>query len=114
MYTNEIGNRCNLTVFATGSRCNDLTRNWILTPKLNLINNKNVFAGGDCIVPKNAQVAYQQGKYVAEILNGEHNNDFVFNNKGISVYVGNNICYTEPYGFIPSFIVKFYYKYLYR
>lgn len=101
-------------IFAIGSRPNDLTKGWTITPKLNLLDHKDVFVGGDCIQIKNAQVAYQQGKYVAETLNQNKfkKNDFKFDNNGIALYCGDNKYYVETKfykGIIPNFLVELYY-----
>ena len=65
---------------------------------------KNVFAIGDCssrknqMLPPTAQVAYQQGKYLADIFNNLNDddeidlstyNEFDFENKGQICYIGN-------------------------
>ena len=57
--------------------------------------NKNVFAIGDCAVfpnriPLSAQVAYQQGRYLAERFNNNFrgNDEFQFNDKGKIGYIG--------------------------
>jgi len=94
-------------VFAVGSRPNDLTSKWKLTPYLNLEGHSNIYSGGDgrgqrCFaslnlkegeigLPRNAQVAYEQGKYVALRLNSKENNkEFEFENKGIAIYTGHS------------------------
>ena len=61
--------------------------------KLEVINTKNVFALGDCgfnKTPPSAQVAYQEGKYLASCFNNNFKNkkDFIFSNKGQVCYVG--------------------------
>ena len=52
----------------------------------------NVFAIGDCAnsgFPPTAQVAYQQGEYLARRFNNNfNNNEFVFNNQGQIGYIG--------------------------
>ena len=52
----------------------------------------NVFAMGDCAnsgFPPTAQVAYQQGEYLANRLNNKFNdNKFVFNDQGQIGYIG--------------------------
>ena len=102
-------------IFATGSKPNDLTSKWKITNKLNLENHDNVFAGGDGIVqnlPRNAQVAYQQGVYIAKKINGEKLDEFNFINNGISIYCGNNKCLVEINNqtiILPSFLIDLYY-----
>lgn len=69
--------------------------------------NKNIFAIGDCSVfpyriPLSAQVAYQQGKYLAERFNQDfkNNNEFKFNDKGKIGYIGKgeSVFSTEIFG----------------
>ena len=60
---------------------------------LQVENTKNVFALGDCAYsghPPTAQVAYQQGKYLANNFNNNKFNikPFEFNNKGQICYIG--------------------------
>jgi NADH dehydrogenase FAD-containing subunit len=57
-------------------------------------NQKNLFAMGDCAYskfPPTAQVAYQQGIYLAKYFNSNFNknNKFEFKNKGQIGYIGN-------------------------
>lgn len=112
----------NHVIFAVGSRPNDLTSKWKLTPYLNLEGHSNIYSGGDgrsiedklqlqpslrlreasplcpstSALPRNAQVAYEQGKYVALRLNSKKNNkEFKFENKGIAMYIGSNKYYVE-------------------
>jgi NADH dehydrogenase FAD-containing subunit len=87
-----------MVIFATGSRPNGLTSQWKLTPRLRLLDHSRVYAGGDGIssnFPRNAQVAYEQGKYVARLLNGEIDEDFTFHSKGVAMYCGDSEYYTE-------------------
>ena len=90
-------------IFAIGSRPNDLTSKWKLTPYLNLEGHSNIYSGGDgrghsslfegeVALPRNAQVAYEQGKYIALRLNSKENNkkEFEFENKGIAIYTGHS------------------------
>lgn len=118
-FTENMRKNFDQVIFATGSRPNDLTKGWDITPKLNLLNYNEVFVGGDCIhgsvLPRNAQVAYQQGKYVAETLNQNKfkEKDFEYNNNGIALYIGNNDYYVETKfynGKIPEFFVELYYS----
>tara|TARA_X000000950_G_C13779644_1_gene604549 strand:- start:721 stop:1017 length:297 start_codon:yes stop_codon:yes gene_type:complete len=58
-----------------------------------LKNTNNVFAMGDCAsygLPPTAQVAYQQGTYLANQFNTKFSNNskFIFNNKGQIGYIG--------------------------
>jgi NADH dehydrogenase FAD-containing subunit len=66
---------------------NNLNQNNLIYP--------NIYAIGDCtdsIYPSSAQVAYQQGKYLATNFNKEFKNiePFQFNNKGMICYIGNH------------------------
>lgn len=127
MYTPTNNANFDQIIFAVGSRSNDLTSGWKITPQLNLKSNPEVFAGGDGIVqdlPKTAQVAYQQGEYVAKKLNGiatksNCNQDFKFVPKGTALYTGNGQYYVEFVGLnkefqlkIPEQVMEFYYKWL--
>ncbi len=116
-------------IFAVGSRPNDLTTGWVVTSKLNLVTNPEVFVGGDCVhaqttvdgsqliksYPKTAQVAYQQGVYVASRLNNLSKTDdnFLFVPKGIALYKGSNKYYVEIDGLkltIPKIFIELYYS----
>jgi NADH dehydrogenase FAD-containing subunit len=93
-----------LVVFATGSRPNDLTSSWTLTPQFQWTNHHRVFLGGDGLsmslgFPRNAQVAYEQGKFVATQLNHKdsissadtaHQDLFTFRSKGLAMYCGDD------------------------
>jgi NADH:ubiquinone reductase (non-electrogenic) len=61
---------------------------------LNVENKQNIFAIGDCAYsgnPPTAQVAYQQGIYLANQFNNDFKKKekFVFNDKGQIGYIGN-------------------------
>lgn len=61
---------------------------------LNVINQKNIFAIGDCAYsgyPPTAQVAYQQGVYLANRFNNlfKNKDEFNFKDKGQIGYIGN-------------------------
>ncbi len=62
---------------------------------LKVLNTNNVYAIGDCAYsnnPPTAQVASQQGIYLARYFNNNFNgNDFKFNNKGQICYIGNGM-----------------------
>ena len=132
-FTEEFGKNFGFHIFAMGFRPNDLTSNWKIDDFQRVIIDKktttNVFAGGDCInqdYPRNAQVAYQQGAYIANYLNAIADNNtneqikpFEFQSNGISLYIGNNKYYTEintRFGqirkIIHKSIIEFYYKYM--
>jgi NADH dehydrogenase FAD-containing subunit len=62
---------------------------------------------------KTAQVAYQQGAYVAKRLNGEINKPFEYSHNGISLHLGNKKVLIEghnilPDNIYPDFIIKLY------
>jgi len=93
-----------LAIWCGGIKPNKLTE--IVNSKLQLsnprgipvnnylrVNNTNVFAMGDCAVsglPPTAQVAYQQGKYLAKSFNENLKvAPFKFNDKGQIGYIGN-------------------------
>ena len=81
--------------------------------------NPKIYIGGDCIDSKeyikNAQNAYQQGKYVANRLNEEIslNEEYKYKSNGISLSIGNNKVMIESHNFVPDgiypdFIIKLY------
>ncbi len=88
--------------------------------KVNLANNlaSNIYIGGDCVntgYPKTAQVAYQQGAYVAKRLNGDIPSDqeFIYKSNGSSINIGDNKVLIEGHNIIrngtyPDFIIKLY------
>jgi NADH dehydrogenase FAD-containing subunit len=86
---------------------------------LQSITNPNIYIGGDCVDSKeyikNAQNAYQQGKYVAQRLNQEisMNKEYKYKSNGISLNIGDNKVMIEghnivPDGIYPDFIIKLY------
>lgn len=90
---NKLNNNTNLSIPINDklnvkySDGNNLNQNHLLYP--------NIYAIGDCtesIYLSSAQVAYQQGKYLATNFNKEFKNiePFQFNNKGMICYIGNN------------------------
>lgn len=81
--------------------------------------NNNTYIGGDCTDSReyirNAQVAYQQGMYVAKRLNGNIpiNQEFKYEPNGIAINVGDKKVMIEghkyiPDGIYPDFIMRFY------
>ncbi len=80
--------------------------------------NNNIYIGGDCVntsFPKTAQVAYQQGAYVAKKLNGEipQDQEFIYKSNGSSINIGDNKVLIEghkilPNGTYPDLIIKLY------
>ena len=96
-----------LTIWCGGLKCSGLTQ--IINKKLgleckfgipidnylNVIGYKNIYALGDCSYsnnPPTAQLAYQQGKYLAYNFNNNfsNKNKFEFENKGQICYIGDN------------------------
>jgi len=66
----------NEAIFCVGTKSNMLTSHLKVNEYLQLETNKNVYIGGDCANTsfiKTAQVAYQQGVYVADRLNKQIN-----------------------------------------
>lgn len=59
---------------------------------LEIDDNSKIYALGDCALtgnPPTAQVAYQQGIYLAKKMNSGKNDKFVFENRGQIGYIGN-------------------------
>lgn len=92
--------------FEKNKRYNGLpVNNYLLLNKFKNINNynMNVYAIGDASMtkyPKTAQVAYQQGEYLAKRFNNDFKDDnmFKFNDMGQFSYIGNNkSIYNGPY-----------------
>lgn len=122
LFNETISKQFDYNIFAIDSISNNLTSNWKINSKLKVNNLHNVFAGGDCILqkyPKNAQVAYQQGKFIAQYLNGQLDIDqeFKYVDNGIALYIGDNKYYIELKNKviktkleIPEFLVIIYYK----
>lgn len=94
-----IEDSCNYSIQAFVPRSNILTKNWKINSKLQLESNNRIFAGGDCIIqeyPPTAQLAYQQGKYIAKQLNDKNNiKNFKYKNNGIALYIGDDTYYIE-------------------
>lgn len=87
---------------------NELTEKWKIDKMLQVKNYKNIFAGGDCIdQPHNYNLPYQQGVYIAKLLNGEITEKFEYKNNGISMYCGNNFYLYETPNKIPLIIPSF-------
>ncbi len=106
-------------IFCVGNRPNSLIDKNISVNKFLESNLDNkIYIGGDCINSgyiKTAQVAYQQGVYVAKRLNGDipHEQPFEYKPNGILINIGNNNVLIEghslvPDGIYPDFICKLY------
>jgi NADH dehydrogenase FAD-containing subunit len=103
-------------ILCVGTQLNKLTSNFSVNDKLELNLNNRVHIGGDCVhtgFVKSAQVAYQQGVYVAMKLNGETKDPFVYSHKGMAVNIGEHQTLIEghcylPDGLYPDIVVKLY------
>ena len=105
-------------LFCAGSSPNRLTSNFKINEKLQLKGSSNIYLGGDCINSKyikTAQVAYQQGVYVAKRLNGEikETEEFEYKSNGIALNIGDNKVLVEGHSFVkdgvyPNLIIKLY------
>jgi NADH dehydrogenase FAD-containing subunit len=106
--------------FCVGTRANNLTANLKVNNYLQIKINENhyydnIYLGGDAINStkyiKTGQLAYQQGKYVAERLN--NNKEFMYKHNGLSLNLGDKKVLIEnhnivPNGIYPDFIIKLY------
>lgn len=129
MYNNTDGKyNHDKVIFCVGTRPNNLTINYKVNNYLQVNYNNsyyyNIYLGGDGLNStkyiKTGQLAYQQGKYVAERLNNnnkelnkELNKEFVFESNGIALNLGNKKVLIEnhnivPNGIYPDFIIKLY------
>jgi NADH dehydrogenase FAD-containing subunit len=111
-----------VSIFCVGTRANNLTSNFKVNNFLQHIDYSNVYIGGDCINSisyiKTAQMAYQQGIYVAdrlnrEIENKENSKEFEYEHNGMSLNLGDKKVLIEnskhiKYGIYPDFIIKLY------
>lgn len=105
-------------LFCGGSRPNSLIKDMDLKVNEFLQVNRNIYAGGDCVetsYPKTAQVAYQQGAYVAKYINGDiqYNKPFNFVSNGTAINIGDKKVVIEGHHFLydgvyPDFIMKLY------
>ena len=104
-------------IMCVGNKSNSLTR--LLNVDEYLMYSSNVYVGGDCVnnmnLPKTAQVAYQQGVYVAKKLNGQISSEepFLYKHEGTAINIGDKKVLIEnhkyiPDGTYPDFFVKFY------
>jgi len=121
-YTISEINKENYKIFCVGTRSNDLTNNITVSDKLqaniNSITYNNIYMGGDCIPVgyiKTAQVAYQQGVYVAQRLNGQidENTSFKYKSNGIALNIDDKKVLIEGHNIMPDgvysdFITHFY------
>jgi NADH dehydrogenase FAD-containing subunit len=101
-------------IFCTGTKENILTNKYKTNKYLQI--DENIYMGGDCDKNnyiKTAQVAYQQGVYVAKKLNGSINEEFKYNHNGTAINIGDKKVLIEnhnilPNGVYPDFIIKIY------
>ena len=116
----------NYKIFCVGTQPNILTKDINLTDKLQLYVDsrlyENIYIGGDCVslqknsqYIKNAQVAYQQGVYVARRLNKEIDNSEIFKYKsnGIALNVDDKNILIEDHSIIPNGIYPDFITHLY-
>jgi NADH dehydrogenase FAD-containing subunit len=108
-FYNKEKNSHDKIIFCVGSRPNSLTINLKVNDNLSLDTNENVYIGGDCAqlsYIKTAQMAYQQGVYVAHKLNGQIKNDekFKFKSNGISLNLPDKKVIIENNSIIPDSI----------
>ncbi len=121
---NKTENNHDKVIVCVGTRPNNLTSNFKVNNYLqvkikddydydNYYN--NIYLGGDAINStkyiKTGQMAYQQGKYVAERLN--NNYEFKYKPNGMALNLGDNKVLIEnhkvvPNGVYPDFVIKFY------
>ena len=114
MYDEKYSN----VIFCVGSRPHSLTNGYTVNNKLEIVDKKNVYMGGDCANTaflKNGQSAYRQGVYVAKKLNGEISREetFSYKSNGISLNIGDNKVIIEGHNILPGskypdFILKMY------
>lgn len=120
---NDEKNKDNYKIFCVGIKSNMLTDNILVNDKLQSEKN-NIYVGGDCINYKvnshlsyitNAQVAYQQGVYVAKRLNGEieENKSFEYKSNGIALNIDDKQILIEGHNIIPDGIYPDYITHLY-
>ncbi len=106
-------------IFCVGNKPNHLIdQNIKINNFLETTFNNKIYIGGDCINSgyiKTAQVAYQQGVYVAKRLNGDipPEQTFEYKSNGILMNIGDNKVLIEghnivPNGVYPDFITRLY------
>lgn len=125
-YNNKNDELYDDTIFAIGSKANDLTLDFTQTVTLKTLDNKllypNVYIGGDCVhnsnlinLSRDAQTAYDQGKHIA--ININNGTDDIYTEKSYlyAIYVGNDMhaIYNpklDMYILLPSIFVKLYHN----
>jgi NADH dehydrogenase FAD-containing subunit len=105
-------------IFCVGTRANSLTNDYKVNDRLEVVDKKNVYMGGDCANTafiKSGQTAYNGGVYVAKRLNGEIVRDqtFIYEPNGISLNIGDNKVIIEGHNILPDskypdFFIKLY------
>ena len=115
-------NKDSYKIFCVGTKPNNITQNIIINDKLQIENKYNIYVGGDCIGLHNkygniktAQIAFQQGVYVAKRLNNEieENKSFEYKSNGIALNIDDKQIIVEnnnilPDGIYPDYIIKLY------
>ncbi len=123
---NDEMNKDNYKIFCVGTQPNELTNKIKINDKLQVNINSttynNIYVGGDCVLSgyiKNAQVAYQQGVYVANRLNGQIESDkkFEYKSNGIALNIDDKQIMIEGHsiisdGIYPDFITHMYSMFL--
>lgn len=121
-YNSTEMNKDNYKIFCVGTQPNELTNKMKINDKLQLNINStdynNIYVGGDCIHSayiKTAQVAYQQGVYIAHRLNGQIDDtkSFEYKSNGIALNIDDKQILVEghniiPDGIYPDFITHMY------
>lgn len=113
MYT---ANPAHKVLFCVGTRPHILSGRYTVDAYLRHVQYPNIFIGGDgANTPhmKTAQSAYQQGAYIADLLNKGQGEPFNDKNNGIALNIGDNKVVLEghpvmPTGIYPAFITRLY------
>lgn len=121
-YNSTEMNKDNYKIFCVGTQPNELTNKMKINDKLQLNINStdynNIYVGGDCIHSayiKTAQVAYQQGVYVAHRLNGQidENKSFEYKSNGLALNIDDKQILVEGHNIIPDGIYPDFITHLY-
>jgi NADH dehydrogenase FAD-containing subunit len=103
-------------LLCVGTQANVLTANLKITPQFAVMGDPRVHVGGDganLMLIKSGQMAYQQGVYVAQKLNGQTGEDFKYVNQGLAIKIGQGKIFVEghrwlPTGVYPEFLLRVY------
>lgn len=83
-------------IMCVGMRPNSLAGGFSVDKNLRVIENNRIYIGGDCAntpYPKTAQLAYEQGKYIAKQINGSEHRYFNYFVVGTKSIVDDNYYY---------------------